>query len=101
MNNYTKLLRDLANVEEVFKNEDKTLVLLSFLSDEEYETFILTLINGKKSLNYNEVSAALVNHKREKDKEYSISTSAKVLVAREISFNHRQGKGYIGKTGNR
>ena len=29
-------------------------------NDGEYETFVLTLINGRQSLNYNEVSAALV-----------------------------------------
>jgi len=47
MNNYMKLLTDLANVDEVIKDEDKALLLLSFLLDEEFETFILTLINGK------------------------------------------------------
>jgi len=42
---------------------------LNSLSDEEYETFVYTLINEKQSLNYNDVSAALVNYKgRRKDK---------------------------------
>jgi len=36
MNNYTKLLADLANVNEVIKDEDKALILLSSLPDEEY-----------------------------------------------------------------
>jgi len=67
--------------------------------DEEYETFILTLINGKKSLSYNEVSAAPVNHElRKKDKKSFISTSVEVLAARKISFNYRKGKRDIGKT---
>jgi len=52
MNNYTKLLAGLVNMDVVIKEEDKTLIFLNSLSDEEYETFILTLINGKKSLNY-------------------------------------------------
>jgi len=45
MNNYTKLLADLANVEEMIKDENKVFILLSFLLDEKYETFVLTLIN--------------------------------------------------------
>jgi len=35
-------------VDEVIKDEDKALILSS-LSDEEYETLVLTLINGKQS----------------------------------------------------
>jgi len=83
------------------EDEDKALILLSSLSNEEYETFVLTLINDKKSLSYNEVSASLVNHDLvKKDKEFSIITSAEVLVARGIDFNHRKGKKDIGKTNN-
>jgi len=56
-------------VDEVIKDEDKVLLLLSSFSDEEYETFILTLIHGKASLRYNDVQATLVNHEvRRKDK---------------------------------
>ena len=44
MNDYTKFLADLANVDVVIEDEDKALILLSF---ENYETFVLTLINGK------------------------------------------------------
>ena len=51
------------------EEEDKALILLNSLPDEEYETFILTLINGKQSLNYSDVLAALVNYEvRRKDK---------------------------------
>jgi len=57
-------------VDEVFKDEDKTLILLSYLLDEEYETFVLTFINGEASFSYNNVSSALVNHEtRRKYKE--------------------------------
>ena len=79
MDNYMKLLVDLTNVDEVIKDEDKVLILLSSLLDEEYETFVLTLINGKSSLSYNYVSAALVNHEvKRKDKASSFtSTTAK------------------------
>jgi len=43
MNNYTKLLVDLTKMEEMIKDDDMTLILLSSLLDEEYETFVLTL----------------------------------------------------------
>jgi len=93
MNNYTNLLADLANVDEVIKDEDKALILLSSLPDDDYKTFVLTLINGKQSLNYNEVSGALVKYElRRKNKESSNSTLAEALTAREKSFN-RKGKG--------
>ena len=88
-------------MEEVIKDEDKALILLSSLSGEAYEIFVLTLINDKKSLSYNEVSAALVNHDLgKKDKQSSNNTSTEALVAGEISSNHRKGKGGIDKTKN-
>ena len=72
--------------------EDKMLILLSSLNcipDEGYETFVLTLINGRTSLSYKEVTTTLVNLElRRKDKEFSTSnTSAEVLTARESSPN--------------
>ena len=84
MNNYTKLIADLANVDEVSKGE--ALIPLSSLPDEEYETFILILINDKSSLNYIDVSATLVNHKvRRKYKVSSFSSIiAEALTARGI-----------------
>jgi len=62
MNNYTKLLTDLINVDVKIDKEDKSVILLNSLLDEEYETFTLTMINGRQTLNYNEVSVALVNY---------------------------------------
>jgi len=60
-------------VVEVIKDEDKAVILLGSLLDEEYETFVLTLINGKSLLSYNDVLAALVNHNiRRKDNESSL-----------------------------
>ena len=44
------------------EEEDKTVILLNSLPDEEYETFVLILINGKQTLNYSNMSAALVNY---------------------------------------
>ena len=56
-----KLVADLANVDVVIEDEDKTLILLSSLPGERYETFVLTLINERTSLSYIEVTTALVN----------------------------------------
>jgi len=52
MNNYIKLLTDLVNVDVKIEEEDNSLILLNSLPDEEYETFTLTLINGKQAFNY-------------------------------------------------
>ena len=53
------------------EEEDKMVILLNSLPDEEYKTFVLTLINGRQSLNYNDVSVALVNYEvRRKDKYF-------------------------------
>ena len=40
MNNYTKLLRDLVNLNVAIVEEDKMVILLNSLPDEEYETFV-------------------------------------------------------------
>ena len=94
MNDYTKLLTDLVNVDVDIEKEKKTLILLNSLPDEEYETFILTLINGEQSLNYNDVSVALVNYEvRRKDKQSSSNgTSAEALMVRDRGSNWK-GKG--------
>ena len=47
MNNYTKLLADLINVDMAIEEDDKAVILLNSLPDEEYKTFTLTLINDK------------------------------------------------------
>ena len=61
--------------------------------DDDYDTFVLTLINGKQSRSYNEVSTALVNHELKwKNKESSNNTSVEALTVRERSSN-RKDKG--------
>jgi len=90
-----KILADLANVEEVIK--DEALILLSSLLDDEYENFVLNLINSRQSLSYNEVSAALVNHElRKNDKKFFRSTSAEELIARGVGSNYKKGKRDFG-----
>ena len=81
------------------EEEDKALILLSSLPDEEYETFTLTLINGRQTLNYSEVSAALISYEvRRQDRlSSSRSTSAQALTVRDRSSNWK-GKGDRGRS---
>jgi len=77
MKNYPKLFANLANMGEVIKDEDKALIVLSSLLGEEYETFALTLINGKSSFSYNDVLVALVNYEvGRKDKQFSSKSNS-------------------------
>ena len=101
MNVYTKLLTDLVNVDVDIEEEDKASILLNSLPDEEYGT-ILTLINGKQLLNYNNVSAAFINYEvRRKDKQSSSSsTSVEALVVRGRG-SHQKGKGVRGRSKSR
>jgi len=82
MNNYTKLLADLINVDVEIEEKDKAAIHLNSLPNEEYETFVLTLINGKQTLNYSDLSAALINYEvRRKNKQSSSnSNSAEALT---------------------
>ena len=72
--------------------EDKAVILLNSLPREEYETFTLTLINGRKSLNYSEVSTALVSYEaRRQDRlSPSESTTAEALAVRGRSSNRKR-----------
>ena len=78
----------------VIEDEDKDkVIILSSLSDEDYETFVLTLINSKRFLSHNEAFSALLNQElRRKDKESSNSTLTEVLTVRGRSFS-RKSKG--------
>ena len=91
MNRYTKFLTDLVNVDVEIDEEDKAIILLNSLPQEEYETFTLTLINERKSLSYSEVSAALVNYEvRRQDRlSSSGSTTAEALTVRGRSSNRK------------
>ena len=47
MNDYTKLLTNLVNMDLDTEEEDKAVIHLNSLPNEEYKTFILTLVNGR------------------------------------------------------
>ena len=94
MNNYMKLLADLINVDVEVEEDDEAVIFLNSLPYKEYGTFVLNLINGKQTLNYSDVSAALINYEaRWKDKQSSSNgTSTEALTVRGKGSN-RKGKG--------
>jgi len=47
MNGYTKLLTNLVNMDVKIDEEEKAVILLNSLPEEEYEIFTFTLINGR------------------------------------------------------
>ena len=79
--------------------EDKAVILLNSLPAEEYEAFTLTFINGRQSLNYHEVSSALINYEtRRKERQFSqASTSAEALEVRGRG-SHRKDKDDRGRS---
>ena len=75
----------------VIDDEDKTLILLSFLHDEGYETFVHILIYGRTSLGYSKVTTTLVNLElRRKDKESLDIIPTEVLIVRGRSPNQKK-----------
>ena len=94
MNSYTKLLTDLVTVYVKIDEEDKTVILLNSLLDKEYETFSLTLINGRQILNYSKATDALINYEIRRQDRLSSSenTSVEALAVRGRSFNQK-GRG--------
>ena len=82
--------------------DDKAVIFLNSLPDEEYETFTLTLINGRQTLNYNEVSVALVNYELRRQDRLSShgSTLVEALAVRGRGSN-RKGKGDCGRSKSR
>jgi len=102
MNNYTKLLTDLVNMDVKINEEDKAIIFLKSLPDKEYEPFTFTLINGGQTLNFSEVSATLVNYEVRRQDILSShgSTSVEALAIRGRSSN-RKGKGDRGRSKSR
>ncbi|KAM1151943.1 hypothetical protein FF1_034597 [Malus domestica] len=58
---FNKLLVELANLEEIIKDEDNALILMNSLP-ESYQPFGTTWIYGWGTIKYDEISSALMNH---------------------------------------
>jgi len=85
-----KLLADLANMDVVIDDEEKSLILLSSLPDEGYETFVLTLINERTSLSYVEITITLVNLELRRKKKTSLHIGGGIDCERKKSKAKRR-----------
>ncbi|KAH9742736.1 hypothetical protein KPL70_003051 [Citrus sinensis] len=83
VNSFNKILADLLNLNERFKDEDKALLLLNFLPDE-YDHLTTTLFHGKDNVTFDVVCSALYNSEtRKKDRKDHRDTVAEALITRD------------------
>ncbi|KAM0995986.1 hypothetical protein ACFX2C_006047 [Malus domestica] len=76
---FNKLIADLLNLDEDIKDEDKALILLNSLPDF-YEHFVTTIMHGKETVKFEDMSNALMNYEmRHRDKNHD-STSEALFV---------------------
>ncbi|TXG55684.1 hypothetical protein EZV62_020940 [Acer yangbiense] len=92
LNNYSKILAYLQNLDVEIIDEDKSLLLLNSLPDT-YEHLTTTLLYGKDEVKFIDVSNALVNNEyRKKDQlDHRDSASEALTVARGRTNNRRSG----------
>lgn len=87
---FNKLIADLLNLDEEIKDEDKALLLLNSLPDA-YDHLATTLLYGKDTIKFDEVSNALMNYEvRHKDKYDSTSSTLEALVVRGRSLERKR-----------
>ena len=72
---FNKLIVDLLNLDETFKDECKGMLLIGSFPDE-LDHLCIILIHGKKKLSFKEVCSTLLNYEiRKKDKKKDIKMS--------------------------
>jgi len=92
LNNLNKILADLQNLEVAIADEDKDVVLINSLPDT-YEHLATTLMYGKDTLRFDDVSNALTNDEyRRKDKQAHSGTSRALTVRGESESKRPSGK---------
>ncbi|CAL8167988.1 unnamed protein product [Prunus armeniaca] len=91
LNDYNKILVDLANLHVKIPDEDKTLYWLNSLLDD-YDHVTTTLLYGKFEGKLDEVSAALVNHECRKKELKTQNSQIKALVARDQTEERKSRK---------
>ncbi|KAM2004372.1 hypothetical protein ACFX15_027830 [Malus domestica] len=91
LNNYNKILADLANLDVKIPDEDKALCLLNSLPDD-YNHLTTTLLYGKSEVKLDEVSAALVNHECRKKELKTHNSQTEAFVARGRTEERKFGK---------
>ena len=89
---FNKILTDLLNLDEKFKDENKALLLLNSLPNE-YDHLITILLYGKDNVTFDVVCSSLYNcETRKKDRKDHRDIVAKALTARGHSQSRKPGK---------
>ena len=91
---FTIIITDFVYVDVKIDEEGKVVIVLNSLPDEEYETFTLTLINGRQTFNYSKATDALVNYVIRRPDRISSSKNIlpEALAEKGKSFNQK-GRG--------
>ena len=89
---FNKLISDILNLDETFKDECKAILLIGSLPNE-LDHLCIIIIHGKDKLSFKEVCYALLNYEiRKKDKKYYWDKSVKALTVRGRSQNKKWKK---------
>ena len=89
---FNKLIVDLLNLDETFKDDCKTMLLIGSLPDD-LHYFYISLIHGKDKLYFEEVFYALLNNEiRKKDKKEHRDESMEALTVSMRSRNKKSRK---------
>jgi hypothetical protein len=92
LNNLNKILIDLQNLEVEIADEDKAMVLINSHPDT-YEYLATTLMYGKDTLRFDDVSNALTNDEcQRKDKQANRRTSGALTVRSKSESKRPSGK---------
>eukprot|EP00268_Persea_americana_P044520 TRINITY_DN4499_c1_g1_i1.p1 TRINITY_DN4499_c1_g1~~TRINITY_DN4499_c1_g1_i1.p1 ORF type:complete len:236 (+),score=55.27 TRINITY_DN4499_c1_g1_i1:1231-1938(+) len=90
MNTFNRMISDLLRLDVKFDEEDRSLLLLNSLSDP-YEHFVTTLLYGKETLNFEEVTQDIISN-ADRRKPSKGDTHAEGLLVKEGSHNHGRSK---------
>ena len=92
VNSFNKILANLLNLDEKFKDEDKTLLFFNSLPDE-YDHLTTNLLHGKDSVTFDVVCSALYNSNiRKKDRKDHRDTVVEALIAKRRSQGRKLRK---------
>ena len=89
---FDSLVTDLLNLNEKVSDVDKTLILLASLPDE-YEHLIVSMLIGKETITFKEVTTALYSNEiRKKDKLEHRSSSGEAHTVRGCNQSRKPGR---------
>ena len=89
---FDSLVTDLLNLDEKVSDVDKTLILLASFPDE-YEHLIVSMLTGKETITFKEVTTALYsNDIRKKDKLEHRSSAGEAHIVRGRNQSRKPGR---------